>query len=88
MNGSSFESESIGYQRYHHDTIGNRNGVRVIRPQPIRPQHHNYRSPVGVAIHEQTGLQISNGVMVNTTLDRRCFNPFRYVQENVIFLSC
>jgi len=42
----------------------------------------------GATIHDQIGLQISNGVMINTTLDRRSFDPFRYVLENVIFLSC
>lgn len=93
INGSSLKSE-------HHDTIGNKNDVRVIRPQPIRPQHHNYRHPtiamhlapsnplVGATIHEQIGLWISNGVMINTTLERQSFDPFRYVRENVIFLSC
>jgi len=42
----------------------------------------------GATIHEQIGLWISNGVMINTTLERRSFDPFRYVRENVIFLSC
>ena len=97
-NESSLESENHSFQRYHHGTIGNRNGLGFHHhPSVNQPQHVNHRPtlpmhgvqpnpPRGAAIPLQPGLHIlqSRGVMSENTLIHQSVHPLESAQVDVI----
>ena len=93
-NESSLESENGSFQRYRHDTIGNRNDLRFhhhrpsVNHRPTLPMHGVQPNPPrGATIPLQPDLHIlqSHDVMYENTLGHQSVHPFASAQDDVIF---